>query len=342
MYMPHNSVVQVLKSCPKSEQATLKIQRGQFYNGSLGSKSNRWRRSGDRFGNNAKESGAGLFRSKTPTADLYSTQPKEILPIRPKTPLVDTRNRAKTPSSELNGGEEPDSTHIISNDHRKHISADAKSNSSFPDQDSINNEVPHMDPFPKLVSNLSDRLADTSLNRNGRGRQHQPNPNMFEPANIAAGQDYYGNTSSNSAGIYSNSPNSIYAVASGEAPPKLPFLAPVPTYHHDHCYCYECQDYNRYQRENVHQRQQQYNQYVQIQSANGRILKRINDSAIDRRKANFSPLHMQLVPVQPQMANTSTAYVQQVRRFLLWNFYSHSFIRQRRIYSNHGEIHSLY
>lgn len=33
-----------------------------------------------------------LFRSKTPTADLYSTQQKEVLPSRPKTPLVDTRN----------------------------------------------------------------------------------------------------------------------------------------------------------------------------------------------------------------------------------------------------------
>jgi len=32
-----------------------------------------------------------LFRSKTPTAELYSTQEKEKVPNRPKTPLVDTR-----------------------------------------------------------------------------------------------------------------------------------------------------------------------------------------------------------------------------------------------------------
>ena len=41
-----------------------------------------------------------MFRSKTPTADLYSTQEKEKVPNRPKTPLVDTRNmvlRSKTP-----------------------------------------------------------------------------------------------------------------------------------------------------------------------------------------------------------------------------------------------------
>ncbi|QQP42132.1 Membraneassociated guanylate kinase_ WW and PDZ domaincontaining protein 1like, partial [Caligus rogercresseyi] len=41
-----------------------------------------------------------LFRSKTPTGELYSTQEKEKVPNRPKTPLVDTRNmnRSKTPT----------------------------------------------------------------------------------------------------------------------------------------------------------------------------------------------------------------------------------------------------
>lgn len=326
IHMPHNSVVQVLKGCPKSETATLKIQRGQFFNGSLGSKNNRWRRSGDRFGTTKENGGINFFRSKTPTADMYSTQPKEILMQRPKTPLVDTRNRSKTPLSEINGSEEVDSMHHpVNNDHRnKHISADAKSNSSFPDQDSINNEVPHMDPFPKLVSNLSDRLADTSLNRNGRWppKQHQA-PGGGGGSGLAgsfdrdtanfppAGHEFYGTTSANSAaGIYSNSPNSIYAMAPGDVPPKLPFLAPVPTYHQDHCYCFECQDYQRFQRDNLHQRQQQYNQYVQLQSANGRMMKRINDGAIDRRKANFSP--MQMLPMQPQVTNPAPAYGQQV------------------------------
>ena len=41
-------------------------------------------------------------RSKTPTAELYAStsQEKERLPNRPKTPLVDTRNmRSKTPTA---------------------------------------------------------------------------------------------------------------------------------------------------------------------------------------------------------------------------------------------------
>ena len=36
-----------------------------------------------------------LFRSKTPTAELFATQEKEVVPIRPKTPIVDTRNMAQ-------------------------------------------------------------------------------------------------------------------------------------------------------------------------------------------------------------------------------------------------------
>merc|ERR1719410_2806511 len=36
-----------------------------------------------------------LFRSKTPTAELFSTQEKEVVPMRPKTPIVDTRNMSQ-------------------------------------------------------------------------------------------------------------------------------------------------------------------------------------------------------------------------------------------------------
>jgi hypothetical protein len=38
-----------------------------------------------------------LFRSKTPTAELYSTQEREQVPNRPKTPLVNMSVRSKTP-----------------------------------------------------------------------------------------------------------------------------------------------------------------------------------------------------------------------------------------------------
>ncbi|XP_031629126.1 membrane-associated guanylate kinase, WW and PDZ domain-containing protein 1 isoform X2 [Contarinia nasturtii] len=290
MYMSHSAVVQVLKNCPKSEEAILKIQRGSYFNGgNISDKpTSRVRRvidSIDRaaiMNGNASKEALNLYRSKTPTADLYSTQTKEILPIRSKTPLVDTRSRAKTPMSELNGGEEEvDGTMQSHNDGTIHdlkniAAADTKSNNSFPDQDSINNEAPFIDPFPKLVLNLSDRLAEASL---GAGNHYQtkdlsnirhnhfdsqPNLNNFEQNSVSSGHDFYVNYNSNLASGYTNSPsNSIYAASANTMPThmKMPLMAPMPTYHHEHCYCFECQRQYRY-----------------------------HNILIDRRKVGFSPL----------------------------------------------------
>ncbi|XP_046745446.1 membrane-associated guanylate kinase, WW and PDZ domain-containing protein 2-like isoform X2 [Diprion similis] len=82
--MCHSEVVQVLKDCPRNKEALIHVQRTH--------------RIKDKKERNAAES----FRSKTPTADLYSTLSKTTLPSRPKTPLVDTRttrHRPKTPTT---------------------------------------------------------------------------------------------------------------------------------------------------------------------------------------------------------------------------------------------------
>nr|XP_045623577.1 uncharacterized protein LOC123773736 isoform X7 [Procambarus clarkii] len=91
--MSHTEVVQVLKDCAQGQEAVIMVQRGGL---SSPSKSRVLRKEQS----SPKKSGvaAGLFRSKTPTADMYSSQPKEVIPNRPKTPLVDTRNRPKTPN----------------------------------------------------------------------------------------------------------------------------------------------------------------------------------------------------------------------------------------------------
>lgn len=88
--MCHSEVVQVLKDCPRNQEALIHVQRTH--------------RSKDKKERNA----TGLFRSKTPTADLYSTRSKTIVPSRPKTPLVDTRStvhRPKTPTTACIGTE---------------------------------------------------------------------------------------------------------------------------------------------------------------------------------------------------------------------------------------------
>ncbi|XP_044741559.1 membrane-associated guanylate kinase, WW and PDZ domain-containing protein 1 isoform X2 [Chrysoperla carnea] len=94
----HDEVVQVLKNCPHNEEAVIIVQRGQCVSSKLGKNKLRKIENGRLT---TKDIVANMYRSKTPTADLYSTQQKEILPNRPKTPLVDTRNRSKTPLAEV-------------------------------------------------------------------------------------------------------------------------------------------------------------------------------------------------------------------------------------------------
>lgn len=103
--MCHGEVVQVLKDCMRNREATVTVQRG----GPSSPGKNKIKKKEDIANtrkNVFKEAVVGMYRSKTPTADLYSTQPKEVIPNRPKTPLVDTRNRPKTPtwSPEVDSG----------------------------------------------------------------------------------------------------------------------------------------------------------------------------------------------------------------------------------------------
>ncbi|XP_048511799.1 membrane-associated guanylate kinase, WW and PDZ domain-containing protein 1-like isoform X2 [Athalia rosae] len=84
--MCHSEVVQVLKDCPRNREAVIHVQR-----------THKTKEKKER------NTTTGLFRSKTPTADLYSTRAKTIVPSRPKTPLVDTRgptHRPKTPTTD--------------------------------------------------------------------------------------------------------------------------------------------------------------------------------------------------------------------------------------------------
>lgn len=84
--MSHDEVVQVLKNCPHNEDAVICVQRGQPAKTTNKNKIKKI----DNCRLNSKDL-FNSYRSKTPTADIYSTQPKEVLPSRPKTPLVDTR-----------------------------------------------------------------------------------------------------------------------------------------------------------------------------------------------------------------------------------------------------------
>lgn len=307
--MSHSEVVQVLKDCPKNQEAVLKIQRNPNNTLNHLMKGSKFRRSGDssKYSLNSnkdfgKTQANKMFRSKTPTADLYSTQQKEVLPVRPKTPLVGV-TRSKTPVID-----NVDSTNGQDKtiDDTKSIQSDAKTQ----DHDSINNEtIPFMDPYPKSVANLASRLNE-SMTLHHHQTHHQPihpyNPNAI----YSVPHKYRANTVSPIESNYDYPPYirhpdqrplmnvnnynqmndmSNSSVYSG-APTTLPIMAPVPTYQQEVYYCYECQEYGRC----VH------HGYTNMTLSPVGMEQRVNDFMMDNRKAMFSPLeaHRSTIPEQ--------------------------------------------
>uniref|UniRef100_A0A1I8NZU0 Membrane-associated guanylate kinase, WW and PDZ domain-containing protein 1 n=1 Tax=Stomoxys calcitrans TaxID=35570 RepID=A0A1I8NZU0_STOCA len=295
----HLDVVQILKDCSKTEPTLVKIQRpvnnssssisatnttspnGGGQNGAAGGVSKLRKNflgATTGIGNNA------LFRSKTPTADLYSTMQKEILPIRPKTPLVDTRrSRVKTPNMELSEDNEVAAVNTSAEESQERTLAESKSQlnegsksqNSLSELDAINHDIPFMDPYPKMVSSLSERLANVTMQNDGQNHAvHGTNSSSGYLRTTASGvanyenqSDYVSGGSGNYSSIYglaqmppTMSPLSggLYGPPSGNSPggaaTSLGLMAPTASsYHHHHesCFCYECQDF-RNNRLNAH------------------------------------------------------------------------------------------
>ncbi|XP_030561148.1 membrane-associated guanylate kinase, WW and PDZ domain-containing protein 1 [Drosophila novamexicana] len=255
---PHFYVVELLKECSQTTPTALKIQRTPPEQAASGQGSQLG------VGNvaNLRKNfvGSGLFRSKTPTADLYSTQPKEVLPMRPKTPLVDTRRaRVLTPNNEL----QQTDVEAAGENKSLHLQAQGKSNNSLQELD----DIPFMDPYPKMVSRLSERLAEATLQSS-------------VDVDVGDGGSY----------------NPIYGL-----PPSMQPL-PLPLAHHESCYCYDCQA-QRYQRPQQSTQMGYYvqqppvsaatGQYSPLQAAhiqNERMQRRVNELLSDRRRVGFANL----------------------------------------------------
>lgn len=273
--LTHNDVVQVLKECPKNQETVLRVQRGLIRNSSKFSVKMR--------GKETKPMN-GMFRSKTPTADLYSTKTKEILPIRPKTPLVDTRARIQTPEllNDLNTDEIELDSKLEEQDNKSTISTAT----TMYDTSKLLDHMDHL--------TLNDQRSETytttdSINSNS----NKLNKNrFFSPLDLKNGnpEDFYGNSNSS---VYSTLP-----------PPPLPipppnqqrllqpstsqFIQPgtqtstIPYQHqpHDSCYCYDCQDY-RIKQQQFGSEYMPYNLPPQMSDNVG---KRINEYLLDRKR----------------------------------------------------------
>lgn len=210
--------------------------------------------------NNTFDTMPSLYRSKTPTADLYSTEPKTILPIRPKTPLVNTRTRIITPSSELNISELEASLHM---------DLSKKNNfKEFLDHDAIgNNNAPSVN----VVSNLTNHLNQLDLENNIYENKSDSSKTTKHYLNAASG---------GSNGLDLNS-ESIYSITSNNYRPTMPNHYIENEYSHENCYCYDCQDYAGRKQDSF-----QSNYFTLPPQMNDNVGKRLNQFINERRFNN--------------------------------------------------------
>ncbi|XP_012282219.1 membrane-associated guanylate kinase, WW and PDZ domain-containing protein 1 isoform X2 [Orussus abietinus] len=143
--MCHSEVVQVLKECPRNQEALIHVQRSTS-------------KPKDKIEKNSQD----FFRSKTPTADIYSTQSKTVVPSRPKTPLIDTRNRSKSPV-------EPTRSTWSEVQHENELNP-LDNRFKYPD---YNHTMYYSDPYKVNVANLSDNFVTmTNLDDDSNGSIH--------------------------------------------------------------------------------------------------------------------------------------------------------------------------
>lgn len=245
--LTHNDVVQVLKECPKNTETLLRVQRG-LIRSSLNKFNGKVKGAQPPSVPNGKPFLNGIYRSKTPTADHYSTQQKELLPIRPKTPLVDTRSRVhmKTP--------------IMNDLNTEDIELDSKLTDHDDKQSTISTATTAYDTTKLLTEQfdnfaINDQRSDTytttdSITSKNSGRHRFFSPLDLKNGNLDnLGADFY----------YGNSSNSVYSLP---PPPSIPvsqhtrYIRPIqsqqqatsstiPFHHEPHvnCFCFDCQDF---------------------------------------------------------------------------------------------------
>ena len=181
--MSHTEVVQVLKDCAHGQEAIVMVERGGVNSPSKGRPRKEPLPSPKKTLPGPSSAGSafntGQYRSKTPTADMYSSQTKEIIPNRPKTPLVDTRPRPKTPNVLPENGDYPGPEHL----HLRHDGSDAIDH-RVPDpsshyQSSYNPENPPQVPphqhlpqdlhYDQKTINLSQQMSRVAIDSNNYG-----------------------------------------------------------------------------------------------------------------------------------------------------------------------------
>ncbi|CAG9828732.1 unnamed protein product [Diabrotica balteata] len=162
--MSHDEVVQVLKNCPYNSEALIYVQRGcSTKTPTIRYKS---RKLDIRF--NGKDF-SSAYRSKTPTADIYSTQTREVLPSRPKTPLVDTRGLSKTSVKDINSNSNND---IFKRDYDNITPDRSRLRLSLIDN--------HEDDVDLLVENQNKSMGECSAQLDNKFSLYNPIPHRYD------------------------------------------------------------------------------------------------------------------------------------------------------------------
>jgi len=326
--LTHNEVVQVLKECPKNQETLLRVQRG-LIRSSLNKFNGKGRSKVDSKPQaNGKPFLNGLFRSKTPTADLYSTQTKETLPIRPKTPLIDARarNQMKTP--------------ILLNDlNTEDIELDSKLTDHDDNKSTISTATTAYDTTKLLTEQfdnfaINDQRSETytttdsiTSKTSGGGRNRFFSPLDIKNGNANDNGDYYyGNSSS----VYSLPPPPSIPTSQNRyiqpiQPPQSASTIPYQHQPHESCFCYDCQDYR------MKQQVQQQNEYGASSNNNSdysllqnqfnlppqmpdNVGNRINDYLMDRKRngdfySSYTPYRPSDVMVSDETHRLSISFI---------------------------------
>ncbi|XP_043465023.1 membrane-associated guanylate kinase, WW and PDZ domain-containing protein 1-like isoform X2 [Leptopilina heterotoma] len=185
--MCHSEVVNVLKDCPRNQEALIYVQRMS-----------------PKPKEKKEKNPHDFFRSKTPTADIYSTQTKTVVPTRPKTPLIDTRTHLKSPDDmgRENWNELPNENDMNPLDNRFKYS-------------DYNHGVYYTDPYKSNISSLADNFTTmTNLNdeRNAIKREWVAADKFNISNEVYSVNSPHAENIKQNGGVHSNYYKDIYAV----------------------------------------------------------------------------------------------------------------------------------
>ncbi|XP_035230067.1 membrane-associated guanylate kinase, WW and PDZ domain-containing protein 1-like [Stegodyphus dumicola] len=250
--LPHSEVVQILKECPCDESAHITIQRGLLPRvtkmksaDDIGVRRSASNNSSHSYAHRSAEAyntpASTMYRSKTPTADLYSSREKESVHVnRPKTPLVDTRHWPKSQPMQSSSDQgdlsnynqipkgnsvlsnQPDCVRMPSNSEpAHHVGNDRGADSAVNRPTGFPNSWKTDHP-PTLRTAYSATLDKTSVNPSWYTTLGKIRDTYWADHSKDLNKSADFSTVNHSSEVLDNGPNSQYSYSQSKLPPPVP------------------------------------------------------------------------------------------------------------------------